>query len=41
MLFEEIDALVARSGTHPVWGYKHCLRVHALAEAIAASEGLS
>ncbi|MDP8949376.1 MAG: HD domain-containing protein [Actinomycetota bacterium] len=38
---EEIEAIVARAGTHPVWGYKHCLRVHALAEAIAASERLS
>ncbi len=41
MLMEEIEAIVARAGTHPVWGYKHCLRVHALAEAIAASERLS
>jgi uncharacterized protein len=41
MLMEEIEAIVARAGTHPVWGYKHCLRVHALAEAIADSEHLS
>lgn len=40
-LVEEIGALVARVGTHPVWGYAHCLRVHALAEEIAASEGVS
>ena len=38
MLLEEIEALVARVGIHPIWGYKHCLRVRALAEAIAASE---
>ena len=41
MLIEEIEGIVARAGTHPVWGYKHCLRVHALAEAIAASERIS
>lgn len=40
-MVEEIGALVARVGTHPVWGYAHCLRVHALAEEIAASEGVS
>ncbi len=40
-LVEEIDALVARAGTHPVWGYGHCLRVHALAEELADSEGMS
>ena len=38
---EEIDALVARVGTHPVWGHAHCLRVHALAEELAASEGVT
>jgi uncharacterized protein len=40
-LAEEVEALVARVGTHPVWGYAHCLRVHALAEELAASERLS
>jgi uncharacterized protein len=38
---EEIEALVARVGTHPVWGYAHCLRVHALAVDLARSEGVS
>lgn len=27
-------------GTHPVWGYTHCLRVYALGEELAESEGL-
>ena len=40
-LVEEVEALVARVGTHPVWGHGHCLRVHALAEELAASEGIS
>lgn len=40
-LVEEVEALVARAGTHPIWGYAHCLRVHSLAEGLAASEGLS
>ena len=40
-LAEEVEALVARVGTHPVWGYVHCLRVHALAEELARSERLS
>ncbi len=35
---EEVDALVARVGKHPVWGYGHCLRVHALAEELARAE---
>jgi uncharacterized protein len=39
-LVEEVEALVARVGTHPVWGYAHCLRVHALAEELAKSERL-
>ncbi len=38
---EEIEALVARVGEHPVYGYAHCLRVHALAEDLARSEGVS
>ncbi len=40
-LVEEVEALVARVGTHPVWGYGHCLRVHALAEEVARAEGIS
>ena len=38
---EEVEALVARVGSHPVWGYAHCLRVYALAEDLACSEGVS
>ncbi|HKH58770.1 MAG TPA: HD domain-containing protein [Rubrobacter sp.] len=38
---EEIEAHIARVGTHPVYGYAHCLRVFALAEKLAASEGVS
>src|SRR5918997_2917984 len=38
---EEIKALVARVGTHPVYGYTHCLRVYALAEDLAAQEDIS
>src|ERR671917_2917977 len=38
---EEVDALVARVGTHPVWGYGHCVRVHGLAEELARAEGIS
>ena len=41
LLVDEIDALVSRVGTHPVWGHAHCVRVHALAEELAASEGMS
>src|SRR5215207_5731725 len=41
MLVEEIDALVARVGVNPIWGYAHCLRVHALAEDLAKAERLS
>ena len=33
--------MVARAGTHPVWGYVHCLRVYAMAEELAARERLS
>ncbi|QIN84283.1 HD domain-containing protein [Rubrobacter tropicus] len=40
-LIEEVEALVARVGTHPVWGYGHCVRVHALAEELARAEGIS
>ncbi|MDP9439511.1 MAG: HDIG domain-containing protein, partial [Actinomycetota bacterium] len=35
---EEVDALVARVGKHPVWGYGHCVRVHALAVELARAE---
>ena len=38
---EEIEALVARVGTHPVYGHAHCLRVYALAEDLAAAEEVS
>lgn len=38
---EEVETLVARVGDHPVWGYRHCLRVHAVAAEIAAEEGVS
>jgi uncharacterized protein len=40
-LTDEVEELVARLGTHPVWGYAHCLRVHALAEKLARSERFS
>lgn len=39
-LIGEVEALVARVGTHPVWGYAHCLRVHSLARDLAAEEGI-
>lgn len=38
---EEVEALVARVGTHPIWGHAHCLRVHALAGELADAEGMS
>jgi uncharacterized protein len=40
-LVEEVEELVARVGTHPIWGHAHCLRVHALAEELAKSERAS
>ncbi len=40
-VMEELEALVARVGTHPVYGYTHCLRVYALAEELAALEEVS
>ena len=40
-VLEEIEALVVRVGTHPVYGYAHCLRVYALAEDLAVSENVS
>ena len=39
-ILEEVEKLVSRLGSHPVWGYAHCLRVCALAEDIAREEGL-
>jgi uncharacterized protein len=38
---QEIEGLVARVGTHPVYGYAHCLRVYALAEDLAAAEDVT
>jgi uncharacterized protein len=38
---EEIEGLVARVGTDPVYGYAHCLRVYALAEELAVTEDVS
>ena len=40
-LVEEVEELVARVGTHPVWGYAHCVRVRALAEELAEAERVS
>lgn len=40
-LVEEVEELVARVGTHPIWGHAHCLRVHALAEELAEGERVS
>ena len=39
-MVEEIEALVSRAGTHPVWGYGHCRRVLAVAKELARSERL-
>ena len=39
-IVEEIETLVARAGTHPIWGYTHCLRVHSMAEELAREEQL-
>lgn len=39
-LVEEVEGLVARVGTHPVWGYAHCMRVNALAGEISREEGV-
>lgn len=38
---EEVEALIARVGTHPVWGYAHCRRVHELAKQLAEDERIS
>ena len=40
VIVEEIETLVSRAGTHPIWGYAHCLRVHALAEELARAQRL-
>ena len=40
-VMEEIEALVARVGTHPVYGYAHCVRVYALAQELAELEEAS
>ncbi len=40
VIVEEMERLISRAGTHPVWGYAHCLRVHGLAEELARAEGL-
>lgn len=40
VFIEEIETLVSRAGTHPIWGYAHCLRVFALAEELAQAERL-
>ena len=38
VIVEEVEALVSRAGTHPIWGYGHCLRVFALARELAEAE---
>lgn len=40
-LVQEIEARVARVGTDPIWGYRHCRRVYALARELARLERLS
>ena len=40
VIVEEIETLVSRAGTHPIWGYAHCLRVFDLAEELARAERL-
>lgn len=37
----EVEDLISRVGTHPVWGYAHCRRVDALANDIGDGEGVS
>jgi uncharacterized protein len=39
-IVDEIEALVSRAGTHPIWGYAHCLRVLRTAEGLARMERL-
>ena len=40
VIVEEVETLVSRAGTHPIWGYDHCLRVLSLAEELARAERL-
>ena len=40
VIVEEVETLVSRAGTHPIWGYEHCLRVLSLAEELAHAERL-
>ncbi len=40
VIVDEIETLVSRAGTHPIWGYAHCLRVFDLAEQLARAERL-
>jgi uncharacterized protein len=40
MMVSDIESLVARAGTDPVWGYAHCLRVHDMAQRLAREERL-
>jgi uncharacterized protein len=40
VIVEEVEALISRAGTHPVWGYTHCERVFVLAKELAHSERL-
>src|ERR671928_1778022 len=40
VIVEEIETLVSRAGTNPIWGYAHCLRVFDLAEQLARAERL-
>ncbi len=40
VIVEEVETLISRAGTHPIWGYDHCLRVLELAKELARSERL-
>ena len=40
VIVEEVETLVSRAGTHPIWGYDHCLRVLSVAEELARAERL-
>ncbi len=40
VIVEEVETLVSRAGTHPIWGYDHCLRVLSLVEELARAERL-
>lgn len=40
VIVEEVETLVSRAGTHPIWGYDHCLRVFDLAKKLAEAERL-